>query len=199
MTYDTINDGEATPLQISEGTTAAAPNSRKKRASPIIVRAMMVGTAVGTRDLVGGGDIEEYGSTQQEEEFRGVPLAMLDRHHHPTTNQHPNTTRTPASTWKTKTVVRTLLVGTAVGTLLLMVGPSKMAPRNSSRNVDGTIVVSSATSHLSDADSCLVPPSAVEAVSGMVILSSATSHLSDSSVASEALILNKNDDPGGNI
>jgi hypothetical protein len=62
---------------------------------------------------------------------------MLDRHHHPTTNQHPNTTRTPASTWKTKTVVRTLLVGTAVGTLLLMVGHSKMATRNSSRNVDG--------------------------------------------------------------
>ena len=76
MTYDTINDGEATPLQISEGTTAAAPNSRKKRASPIIARAMMVGTAIGTRDLVGGGDIEEYGSTQQEEE--GTRRALGD-------------------------------------------------------------------------------------------------------------------------
>ena len=75
-----------------------------------------------TRELVGVGEIEEYGSTQPEEEVRVVPLAMHTRH--------------PAS-WKTKTVVRTLLVGTAVGTLLLMVGPSKMATRNSSRNVDG--------------------------------------------------------------
>ena len=101
-----------------------------------------------TRDLVGVGEIKEYGSTQQEEELRVVPLAMHTRH--------------PAS-WKTKTVVRTLLlVGTAVGALLLLAGPSKMmTTRNTSRNVvvDGMVVSSTAT----QADTihfkrCRVPP-----------------------------------------
>ena len=82
MPYATINDGEATPLQIpddgysTECTTAAAPSSTKKPTSSTIVRALMVATAV------------------------------------------------------------------AVGTLLLLAGPSKMT-RNSASHVDGMVVVSS--------------------------------------------------------
>ena len=66
-------------------------------------------------------------------------------------------------------IVHTVTMGTAVA-VGVMTGPSKKMLTNNSSNVDG-----------------------------MVVVSSATSHLSDSSVASEALILNKNDDPGGNI
>ena len=55
MTYATINDGEATPLQISEGTSSVAPSSTKnKRTSSIIVRALMVGTTVGALLLMAG-------------------------------------------------------------------------------------------------------------------------------------------------
>ena len=89
-----------------------------------------------TRDLGGGGEIEEYGSTQQKEELRVVPLAMLDRHHHRAhSHTHPHPTRTPAPSWTIKTIVRALLVGTAVavGVFLLMAGPSM----NKSSNVEG--------------------------------------------------------------
>ena len=60
MPYATIHEGEATPLQIphdgySADSTGVAP-STKKRASSIIVRAMMVGTAMamGTLLLMAG-------------------------------------------------------------------------------------------------------------------------------------------------
>ena len=52
MPYDTINDGEATPLQISEGASVAPRSTNNKRTSSIIVRAMMVGTAIYQLSLV---------------------------------------------------------------------------------------------------------------------------------------------------
>ena len=56
MTYDTINDGEATPLQILDGTSVAPRSTKHKRTSSIIVRALMVGTivAVGALLLMAG-------------------------------------------------------------------------------------------------------------------------------------------------
>ena len=92
MTYDTIEDGESTPLH-EGGYSENAPSMKNKYTSAFIVRALMVGTAV------------------------------------------------------------------AVGALLLMAGHSKMTTMNnkSSNVVDGMVVVSSATSHLSDnEDPCVI-------------------------------------------
>ena len=53
MTYNTINDGEATPLQIPEGTSVAPRSTNNKRtSSSSIVRALMVGTAMAVGALV---------------------------------------------------------------------------------------------------------------------------------------------------
>ena len=77
---------------------------------------------------------------------------------------------TIAATPRTKkptssTIVRALMVGTAVavGVLLLMAGPSSkmMTTMNKSRNVDGMVVASGATQASTDAEDitpCLVPP-----------------------------------------
>ena len=101
--YDTINDGEATPLQIPED-----------------------------GDSVDGAKVD------------------------------PRTKKPTSSS----TIVRALMVGTAVGALLLMAGPTKMTTMHNSSNVDSMVVVSSATCRLSDIASCLVPP-AGEAFSGL--------------------------------
>ena len=57
MKYDTMEDGESTPLQeggySADSPTAAAP-STKNRTSSAIARAMMVGTAVGVLLLMAG-------------------------------------------------------------------------------------------------------------------------------------------------
>jgi len=61
MTYDTIKDGDSTPLQeggysIDGTSTSAAPFSTKnKHTSSAIVRAMMVGAAVGVLLLMMAG------------------------------------------------------------------------------------------------------------------------------------------------
>ena len=91
MTYDTIEDGESTPLH-EGGYSKDAPSMKNKHTSAFIVCALMVGTAV------------------------------------------------------------------AVSALLLMAGPSKMMTMNNkSSNIDGMVVVSSATSRLSnDEDPCVV-------------------------------------------
>ena len=61
MKYDTINDGEATPLQIpddgdsvEDGTSVAPSSTKNKRTSSIIVRTLLVGTAVGALLLLAG-------------------------------------------------------------------------------------------------------------------------------------------------
>ena len=90
MTYDTIEDGESTPLHEGGYSEDALSTKNKRISSSIIVRALMVGTTV------------------------------------------------------------------AVGALLVMAGPLKMTTMNKSRNVDGMIVVSSATSHLSESEACYV-------------------------------------------
>ena len=89
---------------------------------------------------------------------------------HDHSNKHPNTTSNPAS-WKTKKVVRAMLVVTAVavGVLLLRAGPSKMMTMNKSRNIDGMVVDSCNASKCKDAEDdtpCLVPPYG-EAFSGL--------------------------------
>ena len=110
--------------------------------------------------LVTAGAVNEYGSTQKEEKLRVVPLAMRDRHR-THSNKHPNTTSNLAS-WKTKKVVRAMLVVTAVavGVLLLMTGPSKMMMNIRSRNVVDMVVASGATQVSKDAEDtpCLAPP-----------------------------------------
>ena len=89
---------------------------------------------------------------------------------HDHSNKHPNTTGNPAS-WKTKKVVRAMLVVTAaaVGILLVLAGPSKMMTMNKSRNIDGMVVDSCNASKCKDAEDdtpCLVPPYG-EAFSGL--------------------------------
>ena len=54
MTYDTIENGESTPLQIPEGTSVAPSSTKNKHTSSIIVRALMVGTTVGALLLMAG-------------------------------------------------------------------------------------------------------------------------------------------------
>jgi len=54
MKYDTIEDGEATPLQISEGASVAPSSTNNKRTSSIIVRALMVGTTLCALLLMAG-------------------------------------------------------------------------------------------------------------------------------------------------
>ena len=63
-----------------------------------------------------------------------------------------STTAAALSTKKptSSTIVRAMMVGATVGVLLLMAGPSMMTMNTRSRNVDGMVVVSSATSRLSD-------------------------------------------------
>ena len=61
-----------------------------------------------------------------------------------TTSAAPSTKKRASSS-----IVRAMMVGTAVavGTLLLMAGPSKRTTRNTSSHVDGMVVVSSATEY----------------------------------------------------
>ena len=73
----------------------------------------------------------------------------------------PSSTKKPTSS----TIVRALMVGTAVGALLLMAGPSKMTTLNKSSNVDGMVVVSSTAKSKYYAP-CHVPPYG-EAFSGL--------------------------------
>ena len=57
-----------------------------------------------TTELVAGGEINDYGSTQKKEELLvGIPGAMMDRNHH----HHTSTSNKPPSRplWKTKKFV----------------------------------------------------------------------------------------------
>ena len=54
MTYDTIEDGESTPLHEGGYSEDALSTKNKRISSSIIVRALMVGTTVGALLLMAG-------------------------------------------------------------------------------------------------------------------------------------------------
>ena len=77
-----------------------------------------------------------YDTINDEE---STPLKIQGGYSDDATGVAPSSTKKPTSS----TIVRALMVGTAVGALLLMAGPSKMTTLNKSSNVDGMVIVSS--------------------------------------------------------
>ena len=101
-----------------------------------------------------------YDTINDEE---STPLKIQGGYSDDATGVAPSSTKKPTSS----TIVRALMVGTAVGALLLMAGPSKMmTTMNKSSNVDGMVVVSSTETSNDDFHECHVPPYE-EAFSGL--------------------------------
>ena len=113
MTYDTINDDEATPLKIQGGYsvedgTIAAPCSTKKRASSSIVRVLMIGTAVAVGVLLVMAGPSQMTTMNKSSNVDGMVVASVYDPNHAVASSSSTSlvgSGTAASDLKTLTIV----------------------------------------------------------------------------------------------